>query len=117
MNHFSNKDREGANLLAKAGYVEFEQFKNMVIAQLKKTGKVYGYFCANCEYLRGNRGMSNYKLCARLEDAEVKDYGCCNLWEYTAKPTASSFGVAKKEKKEGLANMMMPPSVEKWNDK
>lgn len=141
MHKFKNKNRQGAQLLAKYGYVEYGEFRNMIIKQLNKTKKVYGYFCANCKYLGGASQNGEYKLCTKLQNAEVTDYGCCNLWEFkdikpqpapvqaqpepkpepapTAAPTpkqvAKSVAPApvkeESETDEGLADMYMPPHL------
>ena len=95
MYKFDNKNRVGAELLIKVGYVEFPAFEKMVKAQMKKLAKPLGYFCGNCEYVKNSSGKSEYKLCEKLNDAEVKMHGCCNLWDFTNKPRAS-YGIEPK---------------------
>ena len=78
---FKNPKRHGAQLLKNAGYVEFGQFQPSVLHD-EKAGGVKGYFCANCEYFKQQEGTLYGHVCTRLQNAEVADWGCCNLWHF-----------------------------------
>lgn len=59
-------------LLDSADYVEFSQF----------AGPNLGYFCGTCAAFRQDaRQESSSGTCAGLQNAPVRSYGCCNLWQ------------------------------------
>ncbi|MCK9543227.1 MAG: hypothetical protein M0R03_14495 [Novosphingobium sp.] len=69
-----SNDEEAKNKLNKAGYVEELTFQPFVERVLEEGKELMGYYCATCEYSRKG-------YCTKL-DAQIKSFGCCNLWEF-----------------------------------
>jgi hypothetical protein len=81
---FDEKNRKGSKKLEKAGYVEHPEFAKAVLKQMSD-GKVTGYFCANCEYLKRDSKAKYKVVCKKLNNAEDAPWGCCNHWEFEPK--------------------------------
>lgn len=78
---FDNPNREGAKNLEKNGYVEYNEFKDDVLRQMKD-GKVSGYFCITCSAYEKKEDTIKGGWCKALK-GEDAFYGCCNVWKYS----------------------------------
>jgi hypothetical protein len=78
---FDHTDREGAEALEQAGYVEQPEFEKPLMALLKDGKVPCGYFCATCEYYSHDESKLKGGYCSKLE-AEDAPWGCCNIWEF-----------------------------------
>jgi hypothetical protein len=76
---FNTESRNGNETLAKADYVEYEQFAPTVDSF--GNDPVQGYFCASCEYFKAVQGGRFGGKCKKLQNADVEPFGCCNEWE------------------------------------
>jgi hypothetical protein len=69
----SQNEEDAEKRLQEAGYVEENEFKEFVEKTLDEDQELKGYYCATCEYAK-------QRYCTKL-DADIKSFGCCNLWE------------------------------------
>ena len=77
---FDNPDREGADNLTKADYIEQPEFHEFVQKHLG-TGDLACYCCATCEYAKLDKNALFGLYCTKLQ-AEDKISGCCNSFEF-----------------------------------
>lgn len=94
--HFDHPERKGADNLKKAGYEEYEEFKESVLSQIEKTGTAKGYFCATCEYYLHKEGTLKGGYCKKLQ-AEDAPWGCCDLWDFEPKDLRKSTEPVKEQ--------------------
>ena len=80
---FSTDGRKGNEELAKADYVEYEQFAPT--AESVGGEPPQGYFCASCEYFKVVEGARFGGICKELNNAQVESFGCCNRWSIIPK--------------------------------
>lgn len=83
MYKFDNQERDGAESLKKAGYVEFDKFRSTVVGKISANREPIGYFCANCAFNQKKDGGIHDSFCNKIK-AENATWGCCNFWEYKA---------------------------------
>lgn len=76
---FTTEGRKGNEDLAKADYVEYEQFAPTVDSF--GNDPVQGYFCASCEYAKFAENGQFAGKCKKLNGADIQPWGCCNFWD------------------------------------
>ena len=80
---FPTDGRKGNEDLAKADYVEYEQFAPT--AEGLGDEPPQGYFCASCVYYKAIEGGQFGGICKELNSADVERFGCCNKWQIIPK--------------------------------